>query len=132
MHSLKPWQQNVLALLRILTGALVIYHGLEVFDTGIMQGYLKWEVFQKMPAGRPMVYLGKILELLAGLSLLFGAFTRIGGVILALVMLFICFIVGHGKFWYEDQHPFVMAIIGLIFACTGPVAWSVDQWRARK
>ena len=129
MPSLLPWQLKTLAALRMLTGALVIYHGWEIFDNSIMQGYMKWEVFQTMPAAKPMLYLGKILELLAGISLLFGLFTRIGGLILAIVMLFICFKIGHGKFWYEDQHPFVLAIIGLIFFCTGPVAWSVDQWK---
>jgi len=42
-------------------------------------------------------------------------------------MLFIVFFVGYGKFWYEDQHPFLFVLLALIFFFTGPGRWNLDQ-----
>jgi putative oxidoreductase len=41
--------------------------------------------------------------------------------------LYITFIVGGGKFWYEDQHPFMFALFGLLFLFTGPGAFNLDE-----
>jgi putative oxidoreductase len=35
--------------------------------------------------------------------------------------------VGAGKFYYEDQHPFIFALLALVFFFTGPVQWSLDK-----
>ena len=121
------WHQYGLALIRIITGGLVTYHGWEIFDNKIMDGYLKWEVIKNLPAPVFMVYLGKGLELATGICFIFGLFTRIAAVLMAAVMLFICFKVGHGKFYYEDQHPFLLALLAMVFFFTGPVKWSMDQ-----
>ncbi|NJO25446.1 MAG: DoxX family membrane protein [Bacteroidia bacterium] len=80
-----------------------------------------------MPAPVFMVYLGKILELLAGVGLLLGLFTRAAALSLTAVMLFICFYVGKGKFYYDDQHPFLFALMGMLFFYTGPGKWSLDK-----
>jgi len=121
------WHQYGLALIRIITGGLVAYHGWEIFDKEIMAGYLKWDIIKKLPAPEFMVYLGKGLELLTGICFILGLFTRVAAVFLAIVMLFICFYVGKGKFYYEDQHPFIFALLAMIFFFTGPVKWSLDQ-----
>ena len=121
------WHRYGLALIRIITGGLVAYHGLEVFDDKIMDGYLKWDIIKRLPAPVFMVYLGKSLELVAGVCFIVGLFTRIAAVLIAAVMLFICFYVGKGKFYYEDQHPFLLALLAMVFFFTGPVKWSMDQ-----
>lgn len=128
----QPWQQNGLAVIRIITGLLMAYHGWEIFDNTKMAEYAKWEVIQTLPAPQLMVYVGKAVELLTGLCFVFGIFTRIAALLMALNMLFICFKVGNGRFYYEDQHPFIFAILALVFFFTGPVKWSLDQWRAGK
>lgn len=114
-----------IGLVRIILGALIVYHGQEVFNPELMNGYMTWDTFDKSNA-RLLVYLGKSSELIAGISLLLGLFTRIGALITIGTLSYITFFIGHGKFWYEDQHPFMFVLFGLLFLFTGPGAWSLD------
>jgi len=114
-----------IALVRIIVGALIVYHGQEVFNPELMNGYMTWDTFDKSNA-RLLVYLGKSSELIAGISLLLGLFTRIGALITVGTLSYITFFIGSGKFWYEDQHPFMFVLFGLLFLFTGPGAWSID------
>ena len=112
-------------IVRIIVGAMLIYHGQEVFNTEIMNGYLQWDTF-KSPGSKFMVYAGKSSEFISGLLLFLGLFTRVGALIAMGTLAYVTFIVGQGKFWYEDQHPFMFVLFGLTFIFTGPGAWSVD------
>lgn len=114
-----------IGLVRIIVGALIVYHGQEVFNPELMNGYMTWDTFDKSNA-RILVYLGKSSELIAGISLLLGLFTRLGALITIGTLSYITFFIGHGKFWYEDQHPFMFVLFGLLFLFTGPGAWSMD------
>ena len=119
--------QQGLAIIRIFIGLLLVYHGKEVFDSATMQGYAAWDQFKGSPAPLFMVYLGKGSELVAGLLFVFGLFTRLAAFLLIGTMLYIVFFVGHGKFWYDDQHPFLFALLGLVYVFTGPGTWSIDS-----
>jgi putative oxidoreductase len=119
------WQKQAIAIIRIIIGAFLIYHGKEVFSTDTMNEYTKWDVF-KTPNGMTLVYLGKSSEFIAGVSLFFGIFTRLGAILVIGTLTYITFIIGHGKFWYEDQHPFMFALFGWLFLFTGPGTWSID------
>ena len=121
------WQNNGLAILRIVTGLLMAYHGQEIFDSNKMAEYAKWDVVKTLPAPLLMVYIGKSLEFFSGMLLTLGLFTRPAALFMALNMLFICFRIGNGKFYYEDQHSFIFAMLALVFFFTGPVKWSIDQ-----
>lgn len=122
-----PGSATAIGIIRVITGALVTYHGLELFDQSIIDKYLSWEKIQKLPAPVFMVYLGKIMELFAGLGLVFGFLTRAASLSLTVVMLFICFYVGKGIFYYDDQHPFLFALMGMLFFYNGPGKWSLDK-----
>ncbi len=123
----EPWMaQQALAVVRIVLGLLVIYHGQEVFNPQLMNEYAGWAPFQG-PAGKVMVYVGKSTELLAGVSLFLGAFTRAGALLLIGALTYITFFVGQGRFWYEDQHPFMFVLLGVIYFFYGPGSWSVDR-----
>lgn len=124
---LAPWQQICLALVRILSGALMTYHGLEVFDAGKIAEYASWDQLRSLPTPLFAAYLGKGLELLIGICLILGIFTRAAGILLAILMFFICFKIGTGKFWMDDQHPFLFGLIGVIFFLLGPVTWNLDD-----
>ena len=125
--SIQPiWQHKSIGFLRIVISSLLIYHGLEVFNPEIMNEYISWDVF-KGPASTVLVYTGKLSELLSGILLLIGLFTRIGSVLAMGTMTYITFYVGQGRFWYEDQHPFLFALFALLFLFMGPGAWSVDS-----
>jgi len=127
LSSQPLWRDNGLAVLRIITGMLMTYHGAEIFDRTKMLPYMEWDVIKSLPAPEIMLYIGKGVEFLTGLCFVFGLFTRVAAIIMAVDMLFICFKVGGGKFYYQDQHPFLFAMIALVFFFTGPVKWSLDK-----
>ena len=115
-----------IAIVRIITGLLLVYHGREIFSAQLMAPYLEWEMFRG-PLGSLLVYAGKSAEFIAGILLTLGLFTRIGACITIVTLLWITFFIGHGHFWYEDQHPFLFVLLAVVFMFTGPGAWSVDS-----
>jgi putative oxidoreductase len=122
---------KTLAILRIVLGLLLIYHGREVFYPEMMKGYFDWEPF-KGSTGKFLAYLGKGAEFVAGILLTLGLLTRIGALICLGTLAYVTFFIGHGKFWYEDQHPFMFVLFGILFLFSGPGAWSVDGLLFRK
>ncbi|AUD00723.1 DoxX family protein [Spirosoma pollinicola] len=115
-----------LALVRVLIGLFLVYHGWEVFDAAKMKEYAAWDVFKQDSSPALMVYLGKGSELVAGALLTIGLLSRLACLIIIGTMLYISFFVGHGKIWYEDQHPFLFVLLALVFFFAGPGKWSVD------
>lgn len=120
------YPDKALGSIRIVVGLLLAYHGCEVFDRETMQSYLTWDSF-KGRAGEFLVYLGKLSEFVSGVFLTTGLFTRLGGLIAAGTLGYVTFFVGGGRFWYEDQHPFMFVLFGVLFFFTGPGAWSLDK-----
>jgi len=116
---------KAVAAIRIIVGLLIVYHGQEVFNSELMKGYASWDVFKGMPSAI-LVYFGKVAELMSGVLLTLGLLTRLGAALATGTFAFITFFVGHGIFWYEDQHPFMFALFGILFFFTGPCAWSLD------
>lgn len=119
-------QNHGLAIIRIFLGSLMIFHGKEIFQPELMNTYLEWEMF-KGPNGKLMIYAGKSSEFIGGLSIFLGLFTRLGALLTIGTLSYITFFVGQGRFWYEDQHPFMFVLMGLVFLFFGPGAWSVDH-----
>lgn len=123
---------TVYALLRIVTGFFVLYHGWEVFDPALMADNAKWLTDLQFPAPSWMAYLGKGAEFAGGVCLMAGLATRFAAIPVILVMLAIAFGMGHGKVWYEDQHPFMFVLLGVLFLSGGAGKWSVDAiWTNR-
>jgi len=126
------WQNEGLGLIRIITGVFLVYHGWEVFDPVKMKEYTQWDFFKNTGMSSFLPYLGKGAEFLSGIMLTAGVFTRVACIILAGTMLYIAFFIGHGKIWYEDQHPFLFVLLSMVFFFTGPGKWSVDRPLSRK
>lgn len=127
--------QNIsrgMAVIRIITGLLMAYHGLEVFSAEKMEMYNGWDIIKRLPLSNIMVHAGKAGELITGILLTLGWFTRITTFFMAAIMFFISFFVGNGRFWYEDQHPFLFALMALVFAVYGPGAWAIDNKISKK
>jgi putative oxidoreductase len=116
-----------LAVIRIVTGLLIIYHGLEIFQPEIMNMYLGWDAIKALPFPVFLTYFGKVIELVTGICITLGVFTRPAALLLSLNMLFICFYIGSGKFYYEDQHPFLFALIAMVYFFTGSVKFGLDN-----
>jgi putative oxidoreductase len=119
------WGSHGLGIIRIIVGLLAVYHGHEIFRPEIMKGYLEWDLF-KGSFGSIKVYAGKTAELIAGILLTLGLYTRVGAIILIGTLGFITFFVGNGRFWYEDQHPFMFVLFGILFFTMGPGSFSLD------
>lgn len=120
-------QRNGLVFLRIVTGLLMAYHGLEIFKPDIIKGYADWDKIKVLPYPLVAAYIGKGLEFVTGVLLTIGLFTRIAALLMFLNMMFICFYIANGKFWYEDQHPFIFGLLALVFFFTGPIKLSFDH-----
>lgn len=125
------WLNTGIAIVRMIVGLLLIYHGQEVFNPELMRGYTEWDVF-KGPFGKIMVYIGKSTELLSGVLISFGLLTRVGALLVMGALSYVTFFVGQGRFWYEEQHPFMFVLFGLLLLFTGPGAWSVDAFIFKK
>jgi putative oxidoreductase len=112
--------------IRILVGLFLVYHGMEVFDSVKMKEYASWEIFKNNSFSSYLAYFGKAAELVAGLLLVAGLFTRLACIITIGTMVYITFIVGNGRFWYEDQYPFLFAVLALFIFFTGAGTKSMD------
>ncbi|HLK28264.1 MAG TPA: DoxX family protein [Puia sp.] len=126
--SPNSWMQNNgIAIIRILVGIFLIYHGSEIFDAAKMKEYATWDMFKKNSSLSFMPYLGKASELIAGLLLTIGLFTRVACILVIGTLGYIAFFVGNGKIWYEDQYPFLFVVLALVFIFTGPGNFSADK-----
>ncbi len=119
------WPSQGAAIVRMIVGLLLIYHGQEVFQAKLMDSYANWDNF-KGSYGHLMVYAGKLAELIAGLSIFLGLFIRLGALICIGTFTYITFFFGQGRFWYEEQHPFMFLLFGVLYLFTGSGIWSLD------
>ena len=128
--SPQPFAQAYgIAFIRIIVGVFMLYHGWEVFSAEKMKAYVDWESFK---GSSWLPYVGKAAEFAAGLLLVVGLFTRIASLIMIGTLAYIAFFVGHGKVWYEDQHPFLFVLLGLVFVFTGPGNFAIDNLLFRR
>ncbi|MBP6687267.1 MAG: DoxX family protein [Lacibacter sp.] len=127
LSSSPIWESFAIAIVRIVLGVFLVYHGLEIFDEAKMNEYLSWDAFKKASSGTFLVYSGKALELIAGVLLIPGLFTRIASLLIIGVMLYISFVLGNGIIWYNDQHPFMFVMFGFLFFFIGSGSFSLDH-----
>lgn len=129
LFSLSPFFLSTgFATIRVITGVLMVYHGMEIFDTEKMKGYHLWLNDLQFPLSYLMAYLGKGTEFISGLLLVLGLFTRLAALALGITMLFVCFGMGHGKIFTDDQHPFLFVLLSAVYFFTGAGKWSLDHF----
>lgn len=116
-----------IALVRIITGVLLVFHGWECFDADKMKMYTGWFADRHYTNPAAWAYTGKMAELFAGLGFILGLFTRIAALGTILTFTGIIFLLGDkGKLSGGDQHPFLFILLSLVFIFTGPGAISLD------
>ena len=124
---LQRWTDNAIAIVRIIIGGFMVYHGFEIFSQEKMQGYEKFLGDMKMSNALFMSYIGKGCELVAGLFLVSGFMTRAAALLMAITLGFITFVIGDGRVYMEEQHPFMFVLFAFIFFFDGGKKWSVDN-----
>lgn len=129
---IEQYTPKLLALIRVITGILFVYHGHEIFVSDQMKNYTQWLSDLHYPLPAIFAYTGKTAELLGGISLLLGIRVRLFMLPLTLTLLLITFTMGHGKILTEDQHPFISALLTGVFFCLGSGEWSLDERLLKK
>ncbi len=119
------WYDGI-AIVRIMVGGILISHGWQLFEIQSMDGFTGLLLNMSLPFQEAMSYTGKVVELAGGLLLILGLFTRLMSALLFLNYGFITFIMGTGKIFTADQHPFLLALFSLLFFFAGAGRVSID------
>ncbi|NRF38026.1 DoxX family protein [Pedobacter foliorum] len=119
--------ENWLVLIRVISGLLIFVHGLGTFNKGHMDGNVAWLTDIHFPAPVLMAYIGKGAELIGGILLMLGLFTRIAALILIIDMLVISTVLGNGKIFTDDQHPFLLLLLFVYLFFIGSGKISLDH-----
>ena len=119
--------ENWMILVRIFTGIIIVYYGLEIFNHDKIKGDVDWLTDIHFPAPLFMTYLGKTAELIGGLLLIAGLFTRLAAFVLVITMGIIIFVMGKGHIFGDEQLPFLLLLLFTSFIFCGAGKWSLDH-----
>lgn len=119
------WYDGI-AVVRIMTGLLLIAHGWQVFEAGNQHSFTDLPFGISLPFPETMAYAGMLVEIIGGLFLILGLFTRLMAFLLFAIFMFLTFVIGEGRILAENQASFLYALIALVFLCTGAGRLSAD------
>jgi len=119
------WEAGAV-ILRVVAGLIIFKYGLEIFSADKMKGYFDWLTDLNFPAPKAMVYIGKICELVGGLLMALGLFTRLAAIPLLITMSVIGFVLGEPEFLAADG-SILLLLIFLHFMLVGPGKLSLDH-----
>ena len=124
---LSRWQPQLLALLRIVTGLLFLEHGTSKF--------FAFPVPFPMQPLPPMLTAAGVIELVAGLLITIGLFTRLAAFIASGEMAIGYFMMHAPQgFWplvNKGESAILFCFVFLYLAAAGAGAWSIDAARTR-
>ena len=125
---LSRWQPQILALLRIVVGLLILEHA--------TQKFFGFPAPFAMPGPLPpMLIAAGAIELVGGVLITLGLFTRLAAFIVSGEMA-VAYFIGHFPqgFWpvvNKGEPAILFCFVFLYLAAAGPGAWSIDGARAR-
>ncbi len=125
--SQQPIFENWMVLVRIFSGIIIAWYGLEMFNPVKIKGDVDWLTDIHFPAPVFMTYLGKTAELVGGLLLIIGLFTRLAAIILVINMSVIVFVLGKGNIFGDEQLAFLLLLLFISFIICGGGKWSLDR-----
>jgi len=125
--SVKPFGMDALAIVRLLTGILMLVHGKVVFDSEIMKG-MAGSLGSELGLPFPilMAYLAKGSEFFGGLLFALGLFTRFAVIPLLITMAVAVFGSHHGQITGDGEHAFLFLLIFAAYFFIGSGKWSID------
>jgi putative oxidoreductase len=123
-----PWG---IALLRVVTGIIFLMHGQQkLFEFGI-GGVTGMMTGLGVPAPGLMAIVVTLVELVGGIALILGAFTRIAGLLVAIDVLVAFFLVHMANGFFASnggvELVLILATAGVTLVLTGPGAMAVDS-----
>ena len=123
---LSRWQPQLLAILRIVTGLLFLEHGLSKFF-----GFPVPFPVQPLP---PMLVAAGVIEIVAGVLVTIGLFTRLAAFVASGEMAVGYFIMHFPQgFWplaNKGESAILFCFVFLYLAAAGAGAWSIDEARS--
>jgi putative oxidoreductase len=125
---LSRWEPQLLAVLRIVTALLFLEHGImKLFHFPAPQ------IPGPLP---PLLMAAAVIELVTGVLMLFGLFTRLAAFVASGEMA-IAYFIGHfpKSFWpgiNQGDAAILFCFVFLYIAAAGAGAWSIDSARMRR
>jgi putative oxidoreductase len=129
MNFLTKYQPQLLSVLRIVAGLLFLEHG-----TSKLLHFPHVPMFDHLI---PLLIVAGVIELLGGLLLTLGLFTRIAAFICSgemAVAYWMTHVGGSGIFWpvlNGGEAAILFCFVFLYIAAAGPGPWSIDGERSR-
>lgn len=126
----KPLFKSPLVLIRIWLGITFINHGIPgIFSSGFMEGHIGLMESYNLPMPVVMAYLSKGIELVAGICLLLGLFTRFAAGLIALSMLGAIFTALSGSIFddWQNEISFTYFIMAIAIFLKGSTDYSLDR-----
>lgn len=126
MKFLAKHTETAYALLRIMSGSLFLCHGLQKV-AGVLGG--------KIPALGSQIWVGGVIELVAGLAIALGLFTR-WAAFLSSGMMAVAYFQFHWSFKMgpaffpivnKGELAVLYCFVFLLIACQGGVKWCLDK-----
>ena len=119
-----------MVILRVWLGIAFIMHGLPgIFDADYMAGVAGFMESYNIPASMLMAYLSKGAELICGILLILGLFTRLASIVLAIDMAVATFFALRGDIFgdFQAEISFTYLIIALALFLYNPLSMSLDR-----
>lgn len=113
-----------MTIIRIFTGWLIIRYGLELFQIDGLLNFLKEA---NIPFPVFSGYAAKLIELIGGICLIMGLFTRWVTPPLMVVMYGVIYTTANGNV-FNGEFPFLFMLLFAVFLINGAGKWSVDHW----
>ena len=129
MNFLSKYQPQLLSVLRIVAGLLFLEHG-----TSKLLHFPHVAMFDHLI---PLLIVAGVIELLGGLLLKLGFFTRIAAFVCSgemAVAYWMMHVGGSGFFWpvlNGGEAAILFCFVFLYIAAAGPGPWSIDDARSR-
>lgn len=131
----RPFFKQPLTILRIWLGIAFIAHGLPgIFNPDYMAGHTGMMELYDIPLPAITAYLSKGGELLSGILLFLGLFTRLGAVIVIINMFVATFFAMRSNIFgdFQAEISFTYLLIALAIFLKGSTAFSLDSMMGMK
>lgn len=117
-----------MTIIRIFTGWFIFRYGLELFKIDGLLDFLRKE---NIPFPIFSGYAAKIIELVGGICLIIGLFTRWVTFPLMVIMYGVIYTTANGSI-FQGEFPFLFMLLFAVFLINGAGKWSVDYLLAHK